>query len=119
MIYAKIAGTGSYLPEKILSNADLEKIVDTTDEWIVQRVGVRRRHLVGNSGDTTASMAEAAARDAIASAKIEANDIDLIIVATASPDCLFPSIACMIQEKLGISNECAAFDVNAGCSGFI
>ncbi len=119
MTYSKILGTGSYLPSKILTNADLEKMVDTTDEWIVQRVGIRRRHIVADSGDTTASMAEAAARAAIQSAKINPNDIDLILVATASPDRLFPSVACHIQKKLGITNECPAFDVNAGCSGFI
>lgn len=119
MIYSKIAGTGSYLPEKVLTNADLEKIVDTTDEWIVQRVGVRRRHLVGESGDTTVSMATAAGLAAITSAKLNANDIDLIIVATASSDQLFPSVACRVQQHLGVKNECAAFDVNAGCSGFV
>src|SRR3989338_11426643 len=117
--YSKILSTGSYLPEKILTNADLEKMVDTTDEWIVQRVGVRRRHLVGDSGDTTVSMAEKAGRAAITVANIAANTIDLIIVATASPDQLFPSVACHIQKRLEITNECAAFDVNAGCSGFI
>jgi 3-oxoacyl-[acyl-carrier-protein] synthase-3 len=119
MIYSKIAGTGSYLPKKMLTNADIEKMVDTTDEWIVQRVGIRSRHLVADSGDTTVSMAENAARTAIASAKLNPNDIDLIIVGTASSDRLFPSVACEIQKRLGITNECAAFDVNAGCSGFI
>lgn len=119
MTYSKITGTGSYLPKKILTNAELEKMVDTTDEWIVQRVGVRRRHIVADSGDTTCSMALAAARAAIASAKINPNDIDLILVGTASPDRLFPSVACHIQKLLGITNECAAFDVNAGCAGFI
>lgn len=119
MKYAKIIGTGSYLPKKVLTNAELEKMVDTTDEWIVQRVGVRRRHLVADSGDTTVSMAEAAARSAINAAKIDVNDIDLILVGTASPDQLFPSVACHIQKKLNITNECPAFDVNAGCSGFI
>ncbi|HLB57079.1 MAG TPA: beta-ketoacyl-ACP synthase III [Coxiellaceae bacterium] len=119
MKYSKIIGTGSYLPKKVLTNAELEKMVDTTDEWIVQRVGVRRRHLVADSGDTTVSMAEAAARAAINAAKIDVNDIDLILVGTASPDQLFPSVACHIQKKLNITNECPAFDVNAGCSGFI
>ncbi len=119
MIYSKIAGTGSYLPKKILTNADLEKMVDTTDEWIVQRVGIRRRHLVDDSGDTTCTMAIAAARAAIASANISPNDIDLIIVGTASPYHLFPSVACDIQKALNMTNECAAFDVNAGCSGFV
>ena len=119
MIYSKILGTGSYLPKKILTNAELEKMVDTTDEWIVQRVGIRRRHLVADSGDTTVSMAFEAARAAIITANLNPNDIDLIIVGTASPDRLFPSVACEIQKRLGITNACAAFDVNAGCSGFI
>lgn len=119
MSYSKIIGTGSYLPKKVLTNADLEKMVDTTDEWIVQRVGIRRRHLVGESGDTTVVMAEAAARAAIAAANIAPNEIDLILVGTASPYHLFPSVACDIQYRLGITNECGAFDVNAGCSGFI
>src|SRR3989338_4494908 len=119
MKYSKIIGTGSYLPKKVLTNAELEKMVDTTDEWIVQRVGIRRRHLVADSGDTTCSMAEAAARAAIQSEKINPNGIDLILVGTTSPDRLFPSVACEIQKRLGMTNECAAFDVNAGCSGFI
>lgn len=119
MKYAKIAGTGSYLPEKILTNADLEKIVDTTDEWIVQRVGIRQRHLVGDSGDTTVSMAYKAGLAAIEAAGLSANDIDMIVVGTASPDHYFPSVACEIQHRLGIKNECPAFDLNAACAGFI
>lgn len=119
MIYSKIAGTGSYLPKKVLTNAELEKMVDTTDEWIVQRVGIRRRHIVADSGDTTATMAFEAARAAIASAQLTPNDIDLIIVGTASPDRLFPSVACEIQKRLGIKNECPAFDLSAACAGFI
>lgn len=118
-IYSKILGTGSYLPKKVLTNAELEKMVDTTDEWIVQRVGIRCRHLVGDSGDTTVSMAAAAARAALSSAKLTPNDIDFIIVGTASPDRLFPSVACEIQKRLGITNECPAFDVAAACAGFI
>src|SRR3989338_6470150 len=94
-------------------------MVDTTDEWIVQRVGIKRRHLVGESGDTTSSMAIAAARAAITAAKLLPNDIDLILVGTASPDRLFPSVACEIQKQLGITNECPAFDVSAACAGFI
>lgn len=119
MIYSKIAGTGSYLPKKVLTNAELEKMVDTTDEWIVQRVGIRRRHIVADSGDTTATMAFEAARAAIASAQLTPNDIDLIIVGTASPDRLFPSVACEIQKRLGIKNECPAFDLSAACAGFV
>lgn len=117
--YSKIVGTGSYLPKKILTNADLEKMVDTTDEWIVKRVGVRRRHIVADSGDTTCSMAVAAARAAITAAGISPNDIDLIVVGTASPDRLFPSVACDIQKQLKITNECPAFDISAACAGFI
>ncbi|MCX7121044.1 MAG: ketoacyl-ACP synthase III [Gammaproteobacteria bacterium] len=119
MIYSKIAGTGSYLPKKILTNAELEKMVDTTDEWIVKRVGIRCRHLVADSGDTTASMAFEAARAAILSANLNPNDIDLIVVGTASPDRLFPSVACEIQKRLGITNECPAFDLGAACAGFV
>lgn len=119
MTYSKIVGTGSYLPKKILTNAELEKMVDTTDEWIVQRVGIRNRHIVADSGDTTASMAEAAARAAIDAAKLQPNDIDLILVGTASPDYLFPSVACDIQKRLEITNECPAMDLSAACAGFI
>ncbi|EKD92094.1 MAG: hypothetical protein ACD_29C00192G0001 [uncultured bacterium] len=116
---AKIAGTGSYLPKTILSNADLEKMVDTTDEWIVQRVGIRNRHIIGKDGDTTASMAFLAAKAAIESAGITPNAVDLIIVGTASPDRYFPSVACEIQKRLNINNGCPAFDLNAACAGFI
>lgn len=119
MNYAKIIGTGSYLPEKVLTNADLEKIVDTTDEWIVKRVGIKRRHLVADSGDTTASMAVAAARSAIEAADLSPNDIDMIVVGTASPDRYFPSVACEVQKQLGITTACPAFDINAACAGFI
>lgn len=119
MRYSKIAGTGSYLPEKVLTNADLEKMVDTTDEWIVQRVGVRRRHLVGESGDTTVSMATAAAKRAIDAAGLQPNDIDFIIVGTASGDRCFPGVGCDVQKRLGITNECPAVDLNAACAGFV
>lgn len=119
MTYAKIIGTGSYLPEKILTNADLEKIVDTTDEWIMKRVGIKERHLVGDSGDTTATMATMAAERALAAAGLSANEIDLIIVGTASADHYFPSSACLVQHALNIENECGAMDVNAACAGFI
>ncbi len=119
MKHARIAGTGSYLPKQILSNADLEKMVDTTDEWIMQRVGIRNRHIIGDSGDTTSSMGFEAAKAAIESAGIAPNDIDLIIVGTASPDRYFPSAACDIQKRLGITNDCPAFDLNAACAGFM
>jgi len=117
MQYAKISGTGSYLPEKILSNADLEKIVDTTSEWILERTGIERRHLV--SGDeTTSSMAQHAGRNAIEAAQLNPSDIDLIVVATTTPNQYFPSTACQIQEGLDIG-DCPAFDVAAACTGFI
>lgn len=119
MTYSKIAGTGSYLPEKILTNADLEKMVDTTDEWIMKRVGIRERHLVADSGDSTCSMATDAARAAMEAAGVTADDIDLIVVGTTTPDYFFPSVACIVQRDLGIKNECPAFDLSAACAGFI
>ena len=119
MTYTKIAGTGSYLPEMVVTNKELEKKVDTTDEWIMQRVGVKQRHLVGDSGDTTFTMAHKAGLHAIESSNIDKNDIDLIIVATASPDNFFPSVACLVQNELGIHNNCPAFDINVACAGFV
>ena len=116
-ISAKIAGTGSYLPKKILSNADLEKMIDTTDEWIFTRTGIRERHIAAKS-EHTSDLALEAAKNAIASAGIEAQQIDLIIIATTTPDKIFPSVATMVQHKLGIAG-CPAFDVQAVCSGFI
>jgi 3-oxoacyl-[acyl-carrier-protein] synthase-3 len=116
-ISAKIAGTGSYLPKKILANADFEKMVDTTDEWIFLRTGIRERHIAAK-GELTSDLALEAAKNAIASASIEANQIDLIIVATTTPDKIFPSVATILQRKLGIAG-CPAFDVQAVCSGFI
>lgn len=116
MIYSKIAGTGSYLPPKILTNLDLEKMVDTTDEWIFSRTGIRERHIVVD--ETTSDLAFEAAKQAIIAADINTSDIDLIIVATTTPDKVFPSVATMVQRKLGISG-CPAFDVQAVCSGFI
>lgn len=116
MIYSKIAGTGSYLPPKILTNQDLEKMVDTTDEWIFSRTGIRERHIVQD--ETTSDLAYEAAKQAIVAASIQASDIDLIVVATTTPDKIFPSVAVMVQRKLGIAG-CAAFDVQAVCSGFV
>lgn len=117
--YTRITGTGSYLPEKILTNADLEKMVDTTDEWIMQRVGIRERHIIGDSDDTTASMAQAAAERAMAAAGVSVDEIDLLIVGTASPDNIFPSVACVLQQRMGINNDSPAFDINAACAGFV
>ena len=117
MKHARIAGTGSYLPAKILSNADLEKMVDTTDEWIFSRTGIRERHIAADD-EFTSDLATKAAQQAIASAGLVATDIDLIIVATTTPDKIFPSVATMVQRKLGLSG-CPAFDIQAVCSGFV
>jgi 3-oxoacyl-[acyl-carrier-protein] synthase III len=116
-IHSKISGTGSYLPKRILRNADFEKMVDTTDEWIFTRTGIRERHIVAE-GEFTSDLAFEASKNAIGSAGISANQIDLIIVATTTPDKIFPSVASMLQRKLGIAG-CPAFDVQAVCSGFI
>jgi 3-oxoacyl-[acyl-carrier-protein] synthase-3 len=117
MTYSRITGTGSYLPEKIVTNVDLEKTMDTSDEWIRERTGIHRRHIA--AGDEKCSdMALAAALQAIDMAGIEATDIDLIIVATVTPDKVFPSTACILQRRLGI-NGCPALDIQAACSGFI
>ena len=117
MIFSKIIGVGSYLPKKILTNKDLEKSLDTTDEWITSRTGIKERHIVGPD-EHTSDLAFEAARSAISNANINAAEIDLIIVATTTPDKIFPSTACNVQTKLGIKN-CPAFDVQAVCSGFI
>ncbi len=117
MKYSRIIGTGSYLPSKILTNADLESMVDTTDEWIVTRTGIRQRHIVAE-GEFTSDLAVQAARRAMVAAQIEASEVDLILVATTTPDRIFPSTACLVQDKLGISN-CPAFDIQAVCSGFV
>ena len=116
-IVSKIAGTGSYLPKKILSNTDLEKIIDTTDEWIFTRTGIRERHIAAE-GEFTSDLALEAAKNAILSAGVDASAIDLIIVATTTPDKIFPSVATMLQRKLGVAG-CPAFDIQAVCSGFI
>jgi 3-oxoacyl-[acyl-carrier-protein] synthase III len=115
--YSRIIGTGSYLPEKVLTNADLENMVETSDEWIVSRTGISERHIAAE-GETTCDMAVQAARLAMESADISHSEIDLIIVATTTPDLIFPSTACLLQERLGI-HGCPAFDVQAVCTGFI
>jgi len=117
MIYSKISGTGSYLPEKILSNHDLEKMFETTDEWITTRTGIKERHIV-SAHQYTSDLAVEASKLAINAAGIDANKIDLIIVATTTPDKTFPSTACIVQTKLGLS-LCPAFDIQAVCSGFV
>lgn len=116
--YARIIGTGHYLPEKIITNKDIEKLVETTDEWILERTGISKRHIVSET-ETTNSMATEAAKRAIEAANINPNDIDLIIVATSTPDYAFPSTACFLQFALGIQNNCPAFDISAACTGFI
>jgi len=117
MIYTKIAGTGRYLPEKILTNFDLEKIVDTTDEWIRTRTGVERRHVVAED-QTTSDMCVEAAKVAIEDAGIDVKDIDLIIVGTTSPDLIFPNVGTLVQHRLGIP-PCPAFSMEAACTSFI
>ncbi len=117
MIYARIAGTGSYLPEKIVTNRDLEKTVETTDEWIRERTGIKKRHVAAD-GETSSDMGLAAARNAIEMAGVDVSEIDLIVVATTTPDKVFPSNACIIQRKLDI-HGCPAFDIQAVCSGFV
>lgn len=116
-VFARIAGTGSYLPEKVLTNDDLAKIVDTNDEWIAARTGIRERH-VAAEGETTSDLAFHAATRALEAAGITAQEIDLIVVGTTTPDLIFPSTACLLQHRLGAAG-CPAFDVNAACSGFI
>jgi 3-oxoacyl-[acyl-carrier-protein] synthase-3 len=115
--HSRIVGTGSYLPAKVLSNKDLEAMVDTSDEWIFSRTGIRQRH-VAAEGEQTSDLACKAATRAMQAAGIEPGHIDLIIVATTTPDIIFPSTACILQAKLGIG-ECPAFDIQAVCSGFI
>ncbi len=117
MTYSRIAGTGSYLPEKIVTNHDLEQMMDTSDEWIQERTGIKRRHLAGD-GEKTSDLALAAARSAMEMAGISADDIGLIIIATTTPDKVFPGTACIVQRRLGIGG-CGAFDVQAACSGFV
>jgi len=116
-IYSRIIGTGGYLPAKVLTNQDLEKMVETTDQWIVERTGIRERH-IASEDETTAFMGEQAARRAIEAAGISAREIDLIVVATTTADQVFPSTACLIQDRLGI-HGCAAFDLQAVCTGFV
>lgn len=116
-MYSRITGTGSYLPERILTNKDLEKIVDTTDEWIRERTGISERHVAADD-QTTCDLAEQAAIRAIEAAGKKPEDIDLIILATTTPDKIFPSTACLLQARLGIRG-CTAFDIQAVCTGFI
>ena len=116
-IYSRIAGTGSYLPSKVLTNADLEQFVETSDEWIASRTGIRQRHIAAE-GETTGDLAFHASVRAMEAAGVSAGELDLIVVGTTTPDLIFPSSACLLQHRLG-ANGCPAFDVNAACSGFI
>ncbi len=114
----KIAGTGHYLPDKIMTNADFEKILDTTDEWITQRVGIKERRVVGDADQSTSDLATFAAKAAIEDAGITAEDVDAIIVSTVTPDMAFPSTAIFVQKNIGAVNA-AAFDLSAACTGWI
>jgi len=116
-MYARIVGTGGYLPEKVLTNHDLERLVDTSDRWITERTGIKKRHIIGE-GETTCDMAEIAVRRALEMADRSTADIDLIVLATTTPDKIFPGTACLLQKRLGI-HGCAAFDIQAVCTGFV
>jgi len=117
MTYSKVIGTGGYLPEKILTNHDLESMVDTSDSWIRSRTGIEQRHIAAEN-EMASDLALNACRKAMKTADVSADEINLIIVATTTPDMIFPSTACILQNKLGVKN-CPAFDVQAVCSGFI
>lgn len=116
-MYSRITGTGSYLPDKILTNQDLERMVDTSDEWIRTRTGITQRHIAAKD-QVASDLALYASQNAMKAAGVTSKDIDLIIVATTTPDMVFPSTACILQNKLGVEN-CPAFDVQAVCSGFV
>ncbi|MCK9619795.1 MULTISPECIES: beta-ketoacyl-ACP synthase III [Methylobacter] len=115
--YSRVIGTGGYLPEKVLTNEQISQTVDTSDSWIFERTGIKSRRIAG-ADETASSMAEIAARQAIEAAACDAEEIDLIIVATGTPDRVYPSTGCLLQQRLGIKN-CVAFDVQAACSGSI
>ena len=116
-MYSRIVGTGSYLPAKILTNADLEKLVDTTDEWIRTRTGISQRHVVV-PGETTADLAEHASRRALADAGVDPEEVDLICVGTTTPDLVFPNVGTLLQDRLGI-HGCPSFSLEAACTGFV
>ncbi len=117
MIYSRIIGTGSYLPEKVVTNHDLEKVLDTDDQWIRERTGICERRISSDEEPTTV-LAEHACRKALEAADVDPGEIDLLIMGTTTPDLIFPSTACLIQKKLGLP-DCGAMDVNAACSGFM
>jgi len=114
---AKVVGTGSYVPARVLTNADLEKLVDTSDEWIVTRTGISERHIASDE-EATSDLAYHAARAALEAASLDPGDLDMILVATATPDMFFPSTACILQDRLG-ARRAGALDISAACSGFI
>jgi 3-oxoacyl-[acyl-carrier-protein] synthase-3 len=116
MTFSRIIGTGSYLPSKVLTNDDMAKIVETSDEWIVSRTGIKERHIAAE-GENTSDLAAAAAKEALVTAGIAASELDLIILATTTPDVIFPSAACRVQAFIGA--QCPAFDMQAVCSGFV
>ncbi len=113
-----ISGTGRYVPEKVLTNDDLSKFLDTSDEWIFERSGIRRRHIAAD-GEAASDMALHASRNALEMAGIDASQIDLVVLTTVNPDMAFPSTACLLQAKLGIRNNIPCFDLSAACSGFV
>jgi 3-oxoacyl-[acyl-carrier-protein] synthase-3 len=117
MIHARITGTGSYAPKKVITNHDLEKLVDTNDKWIMERTGIKERR-IAEKDQTTSDLAYEASQRALKAAGLSANDLDLILVATMTPDTILPSMGCVLQEKLG-AKRAAAFDIAAACSGFI
>jgi len=118
MFDIKITGTGSYLPDKILTNSDLEKMVDTSDEWITTRTGIKERHIAGKN-ETPSDLATEAAKKALDMAGIGAKELDLVMIATITPDNLFPATACWVQKKLGVKPGVPAFDIGAACSGYL
>lgn len=117
-MYSRIIGTGSYLPDRIMPNAELEAMVDTSDDWIQARTGIQQRH-IAREDESTCDMAEAATKKALDAAGVSAQEIDLIVFATSTPDLIYPSTACLLQARLGLHNGCPAFDIQAVCSGFI
>ncbi len=117
MTYSRIIGTGSHLPKKVVTNHDLEKILDTDDQWIRDRTGIRERR-ISSAEEPTTVLAENACRKALEAADVDPGEIDLLVLGTTTPDLIFPSSACLIQKKLGLP-DCGAMDVNAACSGFI
>jgi 3-oxoacyl-[acyl-carrier-protein] synthase-3 len=117
LIFSRIMATGSYLPERVMTNAELERMVDTSDDWIRERTGIRERHIVAEN-ESTCDLAERAARAALESAGVDASELDLIVVGTTTPDKIYPATACRLQARLG-ANGCTAFDVQAVCTGFI